>query len=156
MKKLALLVLALALAACRHEVSCLGDTRSGSIDNARIDTLYDSSHKALFHIYVIPDWKPQPAFGSGDSAAIGGTAEKQTIRHAFREEHFTVPAEPVSFTDCTFVNAGHHVYDIARGNVFVANVHRDGTLQVKQLKHRLEDRNPSPEEVVAFIRRENG
>ena len=147
-------LLVLGLTACQREVSCFSGSRSFAVGMAELETQYDGNHSALFHIYFVPQW-PQPAGGGQITAgAHGGTPRRQTIEWTFHSDEMTVKASPVSFVDCTRVEAGGHTYDIANGNVFVASVNRDGSLQLKQLPHLLRDRDPPPDVVLAFIRRE--
>jgi hypothetical protein len=156
MRALITALLVLGLAACQRETSCLGGSRDVTVGTNELDTQYDTNHTALFHIYFVPQWPQAEGAARVASAAHGGTPHRQTIDWTFRTDSLTVKASPVSFDDCTRVKAGGHAYDIANGNVFIANVNRDGSLQVKQLRDVLSDRDPSPGAVLAFIRREGG
>ena len=156
MRMLMTALLLLALAACQREASCLGGSRDVTVGTNELDTQYDTDHSALFHIYFVPQWPRVQGAAHGAFAAHGGTQRRQTIDWTFQTDSFTVKASRVSFVDCARVEADGHTYDIANGNVFIANVNRDGSLQVKQLPHVLSDRDPSPGAVLAFIRREGG
>lgn len=108
---------------------------------------------ALAHVLFIPD-VDVPKGGYGISGGNGGNPERQMLHYDYHElDGIHLKAQPVTIVKWASVEGGGRTYSLAKGNLFVALVHRDGSVELTQLPRVLKDPGLSPNDVLARMKK---
>jgi hypothetical protein len=152
----ALLVL-LGVAACRdgHQ----SQTTFQSIGAATLVSAADLDPSTkrevpLYHVLFVPDLDPPQRGSHGTTGAGGGTGDDVKIRYGYYEDarNLTIESQPVYVHNRKKLEAGGRSFDLAQGNVFLANVSLTGALDVTQLPPMGESHDVSAYAVLEHIK----
>ena len=158
-KVLTILLLTSSVAACRwseHVEHGLAGSRHASFQGSELVTDFRNDRKstkiALAHVLFIPD-RDVPVGGFGNFSSCGGSVARQEMGfHYYEDTGFSVQAEPVAILDATTVKSSKQVFHLSEGNLFVALVHDDGTVDLSQVHRVVQDANVPAEAILDVIK----
>ncbi len=156
MKAVALAMLVASALSCHRPLEPTG-TRIVPYRAARLVSEYrrdpESGRRfALLHVLFMPPFEPGRGEAFGGSNVVGGSSDRTLLRYSYTDVRAAIESMPVTVSDNRMVAAGGRLYDLERGNVFIANVSRDGTIDLAQIHVTREDENESADSVLAAIR----
>jgi hypothetical protein len=155
----ALPILALVLAGavtCRREIP--RRTTWTFLGPAELVSAYEGdqaakSEVALHHVLFVFDVDPaERSSGISGGGGGGGTGGDFQYHCSYQDSRVSIRSQPVSIRNRKTVTGGGRTFDLARGNVFVALVSRDGTPQLSQLPNVPGSPDAEPDAVLAFIK----
>lgn len=89
----------------------------------------------LYHVLFVPDLEPPQRGFHGTTGSGGGTGDDVKIGYGYYEEarNLEVDSQPVYIHKRKTLEGGGRSFDLAQGNVFVANVSLNGAVTVTQV-----------------------
>ena len=156
---LSIVLLTWTVVACRQDEYGLAGSRSAGFRSSSLVTEYRLERKsgskiALAHVLFVPD-RDVPAGGFGNGTSTGGTANRLKLRFHYYETDtgFSVDARPVEIIDAMTVQSGTRSFQLKQGNLFVALVHDDGSVDLTQLPHVVHDEGVEAEAILERMKR---
>ena len=129
----ALLVL-LGVVACRGEKESRTTMRTlGAAQLVSAHYIDPSTNREapLYYVLFVPDLDPAKSYGT--SGAGGGTGDEVKLGYSYYDEERKLSSQPVYIRDRKRLEAGGRSFELAQGNVFVADVGLNGAVTVTQL-----------------------
>jgi hypothetical protein len=89
----------------------------------------------LYHVLFVPELEPPPGGDYGTTGSGGVARDEIDLRYSYYEaaRKLAFDSQPVYIRNRKKLEAGGRSFDLAQGNVFVANVSLDGAVTVTQL-----------------------
>lgn len=108
----------------------------------------------MYHVLFVPDLEPPQRGFHGTSGSGGGTGDEVSISYSYYEEarNLEFDSRPVYIHNRKTLEAGGRSFDLAQGNVFVANVSLDGVVTVTQVPPIGESHDASAYAVLEHIK----
>lgn len=152
-----ILGLAFCLGACRGAELGLAGSRHAGFRGATLMTEYRTKPRtdtkfALAHVLFVLDRDIAPANGSGNSSWDAGSSEDHEMGVEYSDGDFSVQSHPVRFRKSQTVEADGKSFELAGGNLFVAMLEPDGSVNLTQLPRTLPDGETSAESIVDVMK----
>jgi hypothetical protein len=149
----------LGMMACQRGAQGLAGSRHASFHGSTLITEYRNDHRrntkiALAHVLFVPDRDVPRDGGFGSGTGSGGTVDKHELSFQYydTDSGVSVRARPVTITRSKSMEAGGRTFELARGNVFVALVHSDGSVVLSQMRQVIEEADASEESILAVMK----
>jgi len=156
---LKLVVVASFTVACHDRVLQLSGSRFVSFGASELVTAYRKDPAtdreiALLHVLFVSPVDPPVDGGFGVSGSLTGSVENYAVDYTYYEPSGgrSIQSRPVRILNGTTVNVADRGFNLQQGNVFVAEVGRQGEVRLTQLRLTLQEKATPANAVLAAIK----
>lgn len=106
---------------------------------------------ALLHVLFVPTFDVPASEGYLVTTASAGTVDRYSLECNFTWGNRSIRAARVTIHSNRTVEAANQTFNLAEGNLLVAHVDLDGTTHVTQVHVIRQEKDRSPEDVLADL-----
>jgi hypothetical protein len=152
------LAVALSTAGCRDGLALAGSRHmrlggSSLVSEYRVDRRTDTKI-ALVHVLFIPERDVPKGGGYSVGTPSGGTPDRCELdfHYAEVESGFAVSSQPVTILKADTVEANGRKFQLSKGNLFIAMVHPNGSVDLTQLNRVIQDAEATAQSVLDVMK----
>ena len=153
------LLLAMGMLACQRGTLVLAGSRHTSIRGSSLVTEFRQGPRggakvALAHVLFVPERDVPLGGGFGGGTSSSGTADIRELdfQYSEMESNFSIQSRPVTIFKADAVEAGGRTFQLVRANLFIALVRLDGSVELIQLPHVLQDPDTSAKTILGIMK----